>query len=1053
VRPLLAALLACALAPAAAGAAELSGTLFDDRNGDGAARAGEPGVANWVVYVDADGDSELDGGATCTASTSEPCALTDGGGRFRFTGLSTGPLQVRLVPQPGWGSTTPPVADVLLLSEDAVVDDVAFGVFRLGVAGGAVFADVDGDGRRDPGDAGLAGWTVFDDADLDAALDAGEASAGSDVGGAYALFGLALGAHALRLPTRCGFRLTLPPPPGRHVLSISTSGQVIGDRDFGLQPPAVLPGDGNGDGTVGAADLVAVAAALGTAPAYGRDADQDGAVTAADVAATAGNAFACTGLQAVAPAPAASATATASATASLPAATPTATASASPTASPARVASPSATATAIASSTASPTATAVPATASASPTASGTPTRTATAGAPAIPVDALAGTAAHLANGTAAIPAVVTALASGLQFGSPLVFDPTADRDDGGGPAGACPFGGTATRGCGSSGGQATLGIDFDDCRVATASGTVALDALPPAAPAVALRGSLCVGGVALPPWSATIGVSAVFRDPQDAALLTATAQLTGSINPTPGGSCYATGATLHLSGPIRTRFADGSSTTLTFTNTAVVVAVARFNAQCVPIDYTMTFNGPATMTVVGPPALVAAAPAETATGVTFTDFVVSQDASGSPTLTALDGGLGAACADTGLTLDTVAPLAQAVGAPCPHDGILRISAGGASARLLYRAGGAVGVDADGDGSAESQLDSCREAPPLCSDGAATPTATTAPAATPSRSATPAASPTASATATRTLSPPGPTATIPASATASATAAVTVTPSATPPPEPDQYCDTLSGPALIPDDSPTGINNDIVVSSARSIADLDVAVSIAHTWVGDLRVVLTHVGTGTTVVLLDQPGVPTSANGCARDDVDAVFDDAALRPAEDRCAVGAPLATIDGSVHPSGSLAAFAGESLAGTWRLAVSDRNAQDVGSLLGWCLRPNSRAPVATDFVCAGDASECLLPVDVPFNLGLSWSDPDGDAVSWHITARREDGFEFAAGSGTLPSGSGGEMVIAFDPFTCPTLDCPDTAFDYFVRVRDAAGHDSPAQRLRLIVTLFIL
>jgi hypothetical protein len=53
----------------------------------------------------------------------------------------------------------------------------------------------------------------------------------------------------------------------------------------------------------------------------------------------------------------------------------------------------------------------------------------------------------------------------------------------------------------------------------------------------------------------------------------------------------------------------------------------------------------------------------------------------------------------------------------------------------------------------------------------------------------------------------------------------------------------------------------------------------------------------------------------------------------------------------------------------------------------------------------------------------------------------------------GRGGLMTLSFDPYTCPTLDCPDTTFDYLLTVRDAAGRASPVQRLRLIVTLFEL
>lgn len=1033
---------ACILGPALASAAEVGGTVFDDRNGDGRAGAGEPGLPRWVVYLDQDGDGVLDNAAaagTCAAPASELCVLTDAAGGFRFAGLAAGVVQLRIVPQRGWARTTGAAVD-LLLEDGEVVGDVGFGVFRLGIAAGVVFEDVDVDGTRDDGEPALPGWTAFADEDLDSLLGGGEPRAISDQSGAYAVDGLTLGTHALRLRTRCGFRLTAPPATGRHVLSITTSGQFITGRDFGLRRPAVLPGDGNGDGVVGAADLIALTRAiLGLAPVHGGDANQDGFVDAADFGATAANAFDCAGLVG-----AGEALATPT-----PTATTTGTPSVAATASATPPPPPSATATrtlgaATTTATASPvaSATAAPPTATVPPTPTRTPTAT---GAPAPDAAALAGTAAQIANGVNAIPAVITALVSGVKFGAALTYDPGAQLSGIGGPAGACPLGGSATSACTAG----TTTVAFDGCAVPTASGSVTIDELPPTDPAVSLDGSVCVGKLALPPWNATIGVSAVFRDGQGAQRLTATAALTGTVTPSLGGSCQATGATLTLTGTIRTRFADGSVTSLTFSNTGVVVAVTTFNAECVPVKYTMTFNGPATVTVAPPPALARGALAETSTPVVFTAFVVAQDATGSPTLTELDGGLGAACAGAALTLDTVEPLAQVVGAQCPTDGALRGSAGGAAARLFYLDGGAVDLDTDDDGTPESQLASCREAPPLCGGGAATPTATRTPAASATRTGT------ATATATVTAGvPPTASATPPVSPTATATPTPSATPTATAAPVAEEFCDTLPGPALIPDNSTGGVSNTIVVPSARTIADLDAALAVTHTWPGDLRVTLTHLDSGTSVVLLDRPGLPATTDGCGLDDVDAVFDDASLRPAEARCAAGPPLAAaIDGSVRPAAPLSAFTGESTAGSWRLTVADLAPVDTGSLLGWCLRPNSPAPVVTQFACGEGASECVVLVETPFSLSFAYADPDGDAATWHITARRDDGFEFEAGSGALASGPGGTVSLDFTEFTCPTLDCPDTDFDYFLTVRDAAGHDSPVQRLRLIVTLIAL
>src|SRR5262249_10967135 len=146
------------------------------------------------------------------------------------------------------------------------------------------------------------------------------------------------------------------------------------------------------------------------------------------------------------------------------------------------------------------------------------------------------------------------------------------------------------------------------------------------------------------------------------------------------------------------------------------------------------------------------------------------------------------------------------------------------------------------------------------------------------------------------------------------------------------FCDSLSLPALIPDDDATGINNTINVADARVIQDLNVRLNVTHPFVGDLRVRLTHVETGTTVTLIDRPGVPASSFGCNGGDMAGTFDDQAASAAEDACE--APSPALSSRLEPLTPLSAFNGQSLAGAWRLNLADLSVVDSGSLLGWCL-----------------------------------------------------------------------------------------------------------------------
>ncbi len=109
----------------------------------------------------------------------------------------------------------------------------------------------------------------------------------------------------------------------------------------------------------------------------------------------------------------------------------------------------------------------------------------------------------------------------------------------------------------------------------------------------------------------------------------------------------------------------------------------------------------------------------------------------------------------------------------------------------------------------------------------------------------------------------------------------------------------------IPDNSPTGVSDDMEINVSAVIADIKVFVDITHTYIGDLVVELTS-PEGTTVTLHNRSG------GSANDIYGWYPDD--LIPAE--------------------SLDAFLGENTQGTWTLSVTDLAYYDTGTLNTWCL-----------------------------------------------------------------------------------------------------------------------
>ncbi len=170
-----------------------------------------------------------------------------------------------------------------------------------------------------------------------------------------------------------------------------------------------------------------------------------------------------------------------------------------------------------------------------------------------------------------------------------------------------------------------------------------------------------------------------------------------------------------------------------------------------------------------------------------------------------------------------------------------------------------------------------------------------------------------------------------ASPTPSITPSPTITPTSRPPVT-SWFCDSLAGSLAIPDNAASGVSDSITISDNRQVAGLSLYLDIGHSWIGDLRVTLSHQQTGQSIVILDRPGVPASNIGCQYDHVIALFEDRATQPTENKCA--SYPAGLSGSYLPVQPLSTFAGASAAGPWVLTISDNYPHDTGSLRGWCI-----------------------------------------------------------------------------------------------------------------------
>lgn len=168
------------------GPADITGTVFNDRDASGTLGRNEKGLAGVTV------NAILNGAIVKTA-------VTDSKGNFDLAGLGANAYTIREILPAGYRQTTPTKRSYISVTlNGANATGLLFGDTRLASISGGVFNDLSATGTIIPADPPLAGWTAFIDTNDNGVLNRGEPSILTNSAGLFT-FNLAAGSYIVRV--------------------------------------------------------------------------------------------------------------------------------------------------------------------------------------------------------------------------------------------------------------------------------------------------------------------------------------------------------------------------------------------------------------------------------------------------------------------------------------------------------------------------------------------------------------------------------------------------------------------------------------------------------------------------------------------------------------------------------------------------------------------------------------------------------------------------------------------------------------------------------------
>ncbi|CAA9307658.1 Cna B domain protein [uncultured Microcoleus sp.] len=216
----------------------ISGTKFNDTNGNGTQDTGEIGIPGVTIFLDTNNNG--------TPDTGETQATTGTEGNYSFPNLQTGTYNVREVVPTGFRATTPNPRTISF--DPGGTATANFGNQQVpptptptptppttpvqqGSISGLKFNDGNGNGTQDAQEIGLSGWQIFLDANGNNSLDSGETTVTTDNSGNYSFNNLNPGTYNVREVQQTGWTQTTTNPAPINLAS-GESGSGINFGNF-----------------------------------------------------------------------------------------------------------------------------------------------------------------------------------------------------------------------------------------------------------------------------------------------------------------------------------------------------------------------------------------------------------------------------------------------------------------------------------------------------------------------------------------------------------------------------------------------------------------------------------------------------------------------------------------------------------------------------------------------------------------------------------------------------------------------------------------------------